>query len=169
MVINPEKLLRLSFPSFGHVMILLIDVAAKDKNSIGLTSLWPEWHFAADFCLPDFRATGAAALWAQPHGENRGCCQHRDIGQHGIPSAASPQHYLRPGPHCGQPCHLSQLQGGHGALSTSDITAPREAQVREHSISWRSRDAANVTEQATGEAVDSAPRVTQPGLGWVPR
>ena len=60
MVVNSEKLLRLSFPGFGHVMILLIDVTAKDSNSIGLTSLRPKQHSAADFCLPDSSFVGTA-------------------------------------------------------------------------------------------------------------
>lgn len=67
MVVHSEKLLRLSFPGFGHVMILLIDMTAKDSNSIGLTgSLGPERCSAADSCPRGFIAAGEAALRAQP-------------------------------------------------------------------------------------------------------
>lgn len=62
MVINPKELVRLSFPSFGHVVVLLIDVTAKDSNSIGLMSLQPKGHSVDDFHLPNFRAPGAATL-----------------------------------------------------------------------------------------------------------
>lgn len=95
MVINPEKLLRPSFPSFGHVIVLVIDATAKDSDSVGVASLR---HSVAEHGLAHFGATGLAALWAQPHGGKRGCCQHHGTGQHRSPSAPSPQHQLRPGP-----------------------------------------------------------------------
>lgn len=41
MFVDFEKLLCLSFPGFGQVLILLRHMAAKDSNSIVLTSLCP--------------------------------------------------------------------------------------------------------------------------------
>ena len=158
MVINPEKLLCLCFPSFGHIMILLIDVAAKDSNNAGLTSLFPSSTLRLNSAAPISEPReqqpcgrspreGSGVAASTPARQPRRCLSTALALSRHRPRAALPS----------QPA-----QDGHSALSG-------EAGGRGHSISRRSWDAAKVTEQATGEAADSAPQVTQPGLGWVPR
>lgn len=160
MVINPEKLLRPSFPAFGQVVVLVIDATAKDSDSVGLASLR---HSVAEHSPPHFGAPGAAALWAQPRRGKRACCQHRGTGQRGGPGAASPQRQLRPGP-----AVSDGSQGEHGALSTPGTTAAGDTRDQEHNFSQSSRDAADMAEQALAEAVDSAP-TRYPARTWVPR
>lgn len=158
MFIDSEKLVCLSFPGFGQVVILLKDVTAKDSNSIVPMSLCP----------------GATTASPNLELQEQQLCRHspRDCGETASTKTEtqcclSTALTLTFVPHR-QLCCLCPLQG-HGAPSAPDTTAPREAQGGEHSNSQGSWMQQMLQLRASSSRSSWLPHVTWPGFGQVPR
>lgn len=158
MFVDFEELLCLSFPGFGQVLILLRHMAAKDSNSIVLTSLCP------------------SAMSASPISElqEQQLCRHRprDCGetastktqtQRCLPTALI-QTFV---PHR-QPCCLCPLPRTWCSLCSRHHGSQGGTRRRAQHLtgSWMQRMSQL---RASSSRSSWLPRVTWPGFGQVPR